>query len=108
MSHYLKYTPLDNQLLEPEGSEVLRQGTWNILIVQPDCEDCKEMMAKLEEKKAERIALVVVPSRPNDRIPDTFFPTFWLDRENSWFVSTPCVVTISDGICTKIGNQIGE
>ena len=103
-----KEFPLFARFAATEGSEVLRQGTWNILIVQPVCEDCKEMMAELEEKKAERIALVVVPSRPNDRVPDTPFPTFWLDSENSWFVSTPCVVTISGGICMKIGNQVGE
>jgi hypothetical protein len=39
------------------------------------------MMADLAGQKAERIALVVVPSRPNEKIPDTPFPRFgWTAR----------------------------
>ena len=41
--------------------------------------------------------------------PTLSFPTFTLDRQNNWFVETPCVVRLTEGICVSTGEQtIGE
>jgi hypothetical protein len=107
-----KEFPLVSRFVEPECSEILMKGTWTVLLIQTDCSDCKQMMADLAGQnagqKAKRIALVVVPSRPNEKIPDTPFPTFWLDRQNDWFVTTPCAIKLSEGICVEIGKRVAE
>jgi hypothetical protein len=44
------------------------------------------MMADLEKKQAERIALVVVPSRPNEKIPIRLSPRFgWTGKMTGSF-----------------------
>jgi len=97
-----KEFPLVSRFVQQEGSEILQQGTWSVLLVQPDCQDCKQMIKEWEEKKAKNVAIVVISSRPNDKMPDTAFPAFWLDRQNDWFVSTPCIVKLSEGVCVAI------
>jgi hypothetical protein len=100
--------PLFSRFFQPDGSEILKQGTWNVLLVQTDCPKCQEMKAELEAHNAENIALVVVPSRSNERIPDSPFPVFVLDSLSGWFVTTPCVVKLVDGICFAVSESIEE
>jgi hypothetical protein len=103
-----KEFPLFARFVQPEGSDMLRQGTWLVLLVQPDCSDCKQMMAELEEKKIENVAIVVIPSRTGERIPQTAFPIFVLDGQNDWFVTTPCVVRLEEGRCVEVGERMKE
>jgi len=63
------------------------------------------MMKELEERKAENVAIVVVPSYAGEKVPQTSFPAFVLDSQNDWFVATPCVVELDEGICEAVGNQ---
>lgn len=100
-----KEFPLISRFIRPEGSEILQTGTWNVLLVQSDCSDCREIMKDLEEKKPDNVAIVVIPSRSSEKALHTSFPTFELDRQNGWFVETPCVVKLSDGICIEIGKE---
>jgi len=97
-----KEFPLISQFVEPEGSEILLSGTWQVLLVQPDCRDCEQMMEELEERKPENVAIVVIPSGSGKKILQTSFPTFVLDRQNGWFASTPCVVKLDAGVCVAI------
>ena len=102
-----KEFPLFSRFVESEGSEILKKGTWNVVLTQPDCPKCQEMKADLQAKNAKGIAIVVINSR-NERVPDTSFLTFRLDNRNDWFVTTPCVVKISDGICEEINEKIDK
>jgi len=103
-----KEFPLISRFVEPEGSEVLLTGTWQVLLVQPDCSECHQKMTELESHtpRPENVAIVVIPSRSGDKILQTSFPTFVLDRKNDWFVTTPVVVKLVDGICVEIGEGI--
>ena len=101
-----KEFPLISRFVEPEGSEVLLEGTWQVLLVQPDCSDCHETLAELEEKKPENVAIVVIPSRVGKESQQTSFPTFVLDGRNEWFVETPRVVKLNGGVCVTVEKQI--
>ena len=101
-----KEFPLISRFVQPEGSDILREGAWTVLLIHIDCPNCLEMMAVLQERNAEGIAIVVVPLQSNEKMPDTVFPTFVLDRQNDWFVSTPCVVELSEGICVEVGERV--
>ena len=62
----------------------------------------------IQNKKAENIAVIIVPARHNEKISDTLFPTFVLDNENGWFVETSCVIKVSERLCVAVGDQILE
>ena len=96
-----KEFPLFSRFANPEGSGVLRQGTWDILLVSPDCPTCKQMIADLEARNAEKVAVVVAPLGVNERELRTIFPVFWLDDRNGWFL-TPCEVTIFEAVCVEV------
>ena len=100
-----KEFPLFSRFANPEGSEILRQETWNVLLVQPDCPTCKQMIADLEVRSAENVAVVVVPSASNERELRTIFPVFWLDNRNGWFLS-PCIVNVMEGMCVEVKDNI--
>ena len=98
-----KEFPLTSRFAQKEGSEILHQGTWKVLLVHTDCPKCQEKMADLEAKKSENVAIVVIPSRSGDKVRQkASFPTFVLDRQNDWFAITPCVIKLSAGICIEI------
>ena len=66
------------------------------------------MLTELKERQPENVAIVVIPSRRNDSVGQTSFPTFVLDRQNDWLASTPIVVKLSEGICIVIGKRLQE
>ena len=98
-----KEFPLISRFAQPEGSEILQEGLWQVLLVQPDCSDCAKKIAELEEKRLENVAIVVVPSGSGAKVLQTSFPTFVLDRRNGWFAETPCAVRLVDGVCVAVG-----
>ena len=97
---------LISRFIEPEDAEMLMESTWNVLLIHTDCPKCREMMADLESRKVENIAIVVIPSRSNEKAPDTAFPVFWLDSLNDWFVETPCTIKLLEGNCVAVGEQV--
>jgi hypothetical protein len=101
-----KEFPLFLRFADPRGSEILKQGEWNILLTQPGCPKCQEMRAEIEAKKITRTAVVVISSQLDEKAPAVSIPTFCLDNRNTWFATTPSVISISDGSCTKISECI--
>ncbi len=84
-----KELPLISRFIQPNDSDQLKQGEWNLLLIHTDCPKCLQMLADLEAKQAEGVAIVVVPFHANERPPQTPFPLFTLDTQNAWFVTTP-------------------
>jgi len=103
-----KEFPLISRFVESEGAEVLLTGTWSVLLVQPDCSDCAQMLEELDAKKPENVAIVVIPSGSGKKVLQTPFSTFVLDMKNGWFVTTPVVVRLVDGVCVEIGKEMAE
>ena len=99
-----KEFPLFSRFAQTEGFEVLRRGTWTILIVQPDCSECKKMLADLKANKTQNVAVVIIPSRTSEKMPQTPFPAFVLDSRNAWFAETPCMVRLEEGVCVILEN----
>ena len=100
--------PLIPRLVQPNDSEILKHGTWNVLLIHTDCPKCLQMMADLEIRKADKVAIVMIPSRANERVPDTTYSLFTLDNQNDWFVTTPCVVKVINGVCAVVGDSVME
>ena len=103
-----KEFPLIERFSEPHEGEVLKQGEWTVLLIHTDCPKCKKMMRELEEKKIEKVAIVVVPFLTGERMPQMDFPAFWLDRRNGWYADTPCIVRLVNGVCVAVEEVIGE
>jgi hypothetical protein len=103
-----KEFPLVSRFAQQEGAEMLMAGTWTVLLIHSDCPRCLKMMADWKDQNAKGIAIVIVPSRRNEKAPDTPFPVFWLDQQNGWYAMTPCVVKLSEGICVTVGEQVFE
>ena len=100
-----KEFPLISRFTEPKGSEVLLQGTWSVLLVQPDCTECKQKMAELEANNIENVAIVVIPFRSNETAVRASFPVFVLDRQNDWLANTPYMIKLEKGVSVALGNQ---
>ena len=50
----------------------------------------------------EGIAIVVVPSRLGEKLPNTPFPMYLLNSSNEWFITTPCTVKLMDDVCVHV------
>lgn len=101
-----KELPLFTRFTQQNDHEMLKVGTWHILLVHVDCSKCAQMLSDLKEQQTKGVAIVVIPSDFQNDPPQTSFPTFILDRENDWFITTPYVVTIKDGICISAGENL--
>jgi len=103
-----KEFPLISRFAEPEGAEILLRGTWDVLLVQPGCPECVTKIAELEMGQRESVAIVVIPSGGTEKVLQSSFPTFVFDRNNGWFVETPRVVRLAEGICVAVDGKVGE
>ena len=103
-----KEFPLVSRFVEPEGTKVLREGTWQVLLVQPDCSDCTQKLAELEVTKPENVAIVIIPSGSGEKTLQTSFPTFVLDDQVDWYAVTPRVIKLSDGICVAVEEKASK
>jgi hypothetical protein len=97
-----KIFPLSSRFIMPNDSDILLKGMWTVLLIHTDCKRCLQLMKDLEEQNTERVVIVVVPSQPNEEIPDTDFPIFVLDNNNDWFAETPCIIRLNDGVCVEV------
>jgi len=103
-----KEFPLISRFVQPNDSKILKQGTWNVLLAQSDCPKCQEMKADLEARNINGIAIVLIPSRVDESRIKSPFPLFMLDSQNDWFVTTPYVVKLVDGVCVATGDHVME
>ena len=103
-----KEFPLFPYFAEFHKGDFLKQGDWDLLLIHTDCLECAKMMEELEEKKPKNVAIVIIPSRVGDEIPQASSPTFVLDDKIDWYAKTPCVIRLSEGICVSTGEQVGE
>ena len=98
-----KEFPLISYFTAPHEGDVLKQGVWKVLLVHIDCERCLEMLADLKKQNAERVAVVIIPSRSSEQVPQMSFPTFVLNSQIDWFAETPRILELSRGICFSVG-----
>jgi hypothetical protein len=83
----------------------LKQGKWTIVLIHTDCPKCHKLIVDMENRTEINVALINVPSREPTIPPQTSFPIFNLDKHNDWFVSTPCIIEVSDGICISVNEN---
>ncbi|MDR1291324.1 MAG: hypothetical protein LBK06_08985, partial [Planctomycetaceae bacterium] len=99
-----KEFPLIAHFTQPADGEILKQGTWTIILIHTDCPNCRKLISEMENQNTTNIALIEIPSPATEylSISKISFPIFKLDESNEWFAVTPCVIVLVDGICTSI------
>lgn len=97
-----------------ENGEELASGSWIVVIHRRDCPKCSEIVRSLKKDshgekvgcEADSIALVEVPGRDEYRRemrPEVVgVKTMTLDNGREWVVSTPVVLSVSDGVVTRV------
>jgi hypothetical protein len=97
-----KELPLIARFTQPAEGELLKQGTWTMILIHSDCPKCRKLISDMENQNRTNIALIEIPSPTTEDLPKVSFPVFKLDENNEWFVITPCIIVINDGICVSI------
>jgi flagellar hook assembly protein FlgD len=109
------------ELLEPEKwigkefeilehidiSEQLKKGNWLVVLYHHDCPSCIEAIPKIEAIAKElsgnenflKIAYIAIPPYSGEIVPkNTLCSTGKLSNSKEWFVTTPVMVLLSNGI----------
>jgi hypothetical protein len=101
-----KELPLIVRFMQPDDGEILKQGIWTIILIRTDCPKCRQLISELKKQHnqntAFNAALIEIPSPSTEDLPQVSFPVFKLDDHNEWFVTTPCMIKTTDGICVSI------
>ncbi|MEX2121711.1 MAG: MauE/DoxX family redox-associated membrane protein [Pirellulales bacterium] len=99
-------------LADIDIGEDLSRGSWTVLFYHYDCQKCQEALADCEKLAAEvksgstawSIALIEIPPYRDFRVLSVSAPHFRhgrLDDGQKWFVSTPAIVTLRNGMVTS-------
>ncbi|GHT14973.1 hypothetical protein FACS1894170_12390 [Planctomycetales bacterium] len=94
-----KEFPLASRFVQPTDYKILEQGEWTVILIHADCPKCLQLLSDMERRADKNVAIIEVPSGATVASPKTQFPYFTLDENNAWFVTTPCIVKLSDWIC---------
>jgi hypothetical protein len=97
-----KNFPLFDRLATQADYEFLKQGNWTVILTHAECPKCRSLLADLQKEAADHVAVIEVPEYNSGQSPPTSFPFFKLDTENAWFVDTPCIIRLSDGLCADV------
>jgi hypothetical protein len=97
---------------EINGSAPLQSGQWRMIFYHYDCPDCVDAIDLYRAKPANggvRTAFVAVPPLPPpgaDPVPDApGYLHLQLSPDHEWFVTTPLVIVLKDGIVRRIGDK---
>ncbi len=97
-----KEFPLFGRIDDIEADvEQLRHGVRKVVLIHADCRKCLHLLNELQEQKTNGVIVIEVPSFSVTPSPKTTFSLFRLDTKNDWFVTTPCIIELEDGICKK-------
>ena len=91
-------------------AETLKKGTWLVLLYHYDCPDCGRVIPQYEQMARDlagnedflRIAMIAVPPYGRAPIsPNTPCTLGKLAETKEWFVTTPAVALLKDGLATS-------
>lgn len=91
-------------------AETLKKGTWLVLLSHYDCPDCGRVIPQYEQMARDlagnedflRIAMIAVPPYGRAPIsPNTPCTLGKLAETKEWFVTTPAVALLKDGLATS-------
>jgi hypothetical protein len=83
------------------GSAILRNGTWRVILYHVDCPKCQELIGQITavSPKAYNVAFVeVAPFGTHRRINSDSIVWLRLSTKHEWFVSAPEEVWLEDGV----------
>jgi hypothetical protein len=96
-----KKFPLTSRFEQTANYEMLLQGTWMIILIHTECQKCLQVISSMEKQNHKNIAIIEIPSDTVSPPIKTDFPYFKLDENNSWYITTPTIIKLSDGICVS-------
>ncbi|MDR2346342.1 MAG: hypothetical protein LBE18_09775 [Planctomycetaceae bacterium] len=96
-----KEFPLTSRLKHVDNCETFMQGIWTIILIHTECKKCLQLIADTEKKKDKNVVIIEIPSDTVSAPAKTIFPYFKLDDNNGWYVTTPFIIKLSDGICVS-------
>jgi hypothetical protein len=96
-----KEFPLTPRFKQTANYKMLMQGTWTIILIHTECKKCLQLISDIEKQNNKNVAIIEIPSEQFSGSIKTYFPYFKLDENNGWYVTTPLVIELSDGICVS-------
>ncbi|MGL6196374.1 MAG: MauE/DoxX family redox-associated membrane protein [Thermoguttaceae bacterium] len=79
----------------------LAEGSWQVVLYGADCKECRTHLEEMD-RDAERVILLEIHGQKQNPIQKSFAGSRWtwgsLDSQRDWYVETPTVVTLHDGI----------
>lgn len=101
-----------------DGGKQFESGQWFIVFYHDGCPNCADVISDCESLVRQanghvdspRFAMVEVPpygsGKVFGKIPHPLFFITRLDESHDWFVQTPAVVSVVDGIVTAVGRDV--
>ena len=86
------------------ASSQIEVGNWKVVLFHFDCEKCKHVVERASQE--ERVLLVEVPTEERNQTLFEVQGYVTLPRERHWWVETPVVVILTDGIVRQIANGL--
>ena len=90
----------------------LNSGEWSVLLHRHDCPKCQETIAKLEAAygtdQTRQIAIIEVPPYGQSHRDESLngFSHGRLIDDREWFVQTPVVIRLKDGIIASVSDEL--
>jgi hypothetical protein len=97
-----KEFPLPSRFKYVDNHEMFMQGIWTIILIHTECTKCIQLISDIEKQNNENIAIIEIPSDTASVSIKTIFPYFKLDENNGWYITTPFIIKLSDGICVSV------
>jgi hypothetical protein len=99
-----------------EIDDDLKQGHWIIVFYGAECKKCKEYFAEWQQSGFpvgadgdKRIAMLEISGKSENNFRQTMKnkPYYWgiLNRSKQWFVETPSVLLLEEGIVKQIWRE---
>lgn len=105
-----KWTGKSLPLLEfIDTGSYLSTGKWTVVFYRHDCPRCLQLLRSYQESDGARLALIEVPpfgARDGGGTPSGLNGR--LDVSKTWFVETPAVVELSDGLVVAASSGTGS
>jgi len=92
--------------VDDESRAMLEKGEWNIVIGRKQCEECKQLVEKLETQTAIPIAVLEIDDGTTDvGYSESQVVKGHLKIEPHWVFLTPYLIQCRDGVCVSVGEN---
>lgn len=95
--------PLSSHLDSEVGGSAM-SGNWDIILFHFDCEKCKHVIENVSQN--ERTVFLEIPTEESNQALFTLQKYVTLPRDHAWWVQTPIVISLKDGIVQNVSDSL--